>query len=119
MGTKAEKRIQRRILLEDLFTLHHQGKPCRVVDISVTGLGISYISGEDWPEKITLEYSLNQESGQKRLVQCRTVWETTMNFYKTRTEEVVRRRGLEFIEQGSGDVGELHQHLRSLAEVDQ
>ena len=103
-------------MLEDSFTVRHQGKPCRVVDISQTGLGISYIDPDNWPERLTLEYSLDQGSGQMRLVECRTVWESTMSFYKTRAKETVRRRGLEFMEKGSRDVDDLHRHLKSMAE---
>ena len=117
MGKTSDKRVQQRYMLDDSFTILHQGEPCRVVDISIAGLGISYIGGEDWPEKITLEYSLAGDTGRKRLVKCRTVWESSMDFFKTRGEEIVRRRGLEFIEKGSGDVDELHHHLKSMVEV--
>ena len=116
MAAKEEKRQQKRYILDKSFTLHHLGEPCRVVDISETGLGISYIGGEDWPERITLEYSLSPESETRKSVTCRTVWESRMDFYKTRREEVVRRRGLEFMEPNTGEVDELHRHLRNLAE---
>jgi len=115
MAAIAEKRLKRRYLPDDSFTIHHGAKPCRIVDISVTGLGISYISAEVWPERINLEFSSTPESGRKRLVKCRTIWESSMDFYKIRSEEVVRRRGLEFIEPGSEDVDELHRHLKSIA----
>ena len=114
MAAKAEKRLKNRLTLDDSFTIHHQGEPCRLVDISVTGLGISYLGGEGWPEKITLEYSLAPEAERKRLVMCRTVWESSMEFYKIRSKNTVRRRGLEFIEPGSEDVDELHRHLKSI-----
>ena len=117
MAAITEKRIQSRYVLDDSFTIHHKGSPCRVVDISETGLGISYIGGEDWPEKIVLEYSLARESGRKRFIKCRTVWESSMVFYKTRGEAVVRRRGLKFLESGSGDVGDLDRHLKSKADM--
>jgi hypothetical protein len=115
MAAIAEKRLKRRYLPDGSFTIHHGAKPCRVVDISITGLGISYIGGEDWPEHITLEYSLASDSGRKRLVKCRTAWESSMDFYKIRSEESVRRRGLEFIEPGLADVVELYRHLKSMA----
>jgi len=104
------------MLLEDSFNVRHEGKTCRVVDISQTGLGITYIGPDDWPEYMTLEYSLGQGSEKARLVKCRTVWESTMDFYKTRALEIVRRRGLEFMEKESRDVDDLHRHLRSMAE---
>jgi hypothetical protein len=115
MAAIAEKRLKRRYLPDGSFTIHHGAKPCRVVDISITGLGISYIGGEDWPEHITLEYSLASDSGRKRLVKCRTACESSMDFYKIRSEESVRRRGLEFIEPGLADVVELYRHLKSMA----
>ena len=114
----AEKRIQRRYMLDDTFTIHHKGALCRVVDISVTGLGISYIGGEDWAEQITLEYALASESARKGQVRCRTVWESTMDFYRTRGEEKIRRRGLQFIEPASGDAEQLRIHLQRMAEAD-
>jgi len=119
MADKAEKRIQQRFFLDDSFTLSYQGESCRVVDVSAAGLGISYISERDWPEKITLEYSPAPEPDLKKAVLCRTVWESTMSFYRTRGKEVVRRRGLEFIEKGCEDVNDLHRHLKSLAQADQ
>ena len=88
-----------------------------MVDFSSTGLGITYIGGESWPEKITFEYSLKPEEGQMRSIKCRTIWESSMDFYKARTDEKVIRRGLEFLEPDSGAVAELHSHLKKLTEL--
>ena len=115
----AEKRVINRLTMEDSFNVNHKGNLCRVVDISLTGLGVTYIGGEDWPENLTLEYSLDQEQGRTRFIKCRTVWESTMEFYKARSEEVVKRRGLEFTEPDSGDVEELLHHLEKITEVNQ
>lgn len=109
-----EKRKQKRLTLDKSLTIHCLGEPCRVADVSLTGLGITFISGEDWPENITLEYSLPQQANQKRLVQCRTVWESGMPFYKTARGVTIRRRGLEFVESGSGAVHELYHHLKTM-----
>ena len=116
MGREEDKRIGERIFLESSFTVRHQGKACRVVDAGPTGLGITYIDSDEWPRDMVLEYSLDRESGQVRQVRCRTVWESTMNFYKTRVQEVVRRRGLAFVETESPDAEALLNHLRSVEE---
>lgn len=87
------------------------------MDISESGLGVTYISGEDWPAKLTLEYFLESGTDSAGLVKCRTVWETSMNFFKGRNDEIVRRRGLEFLEPRSRDVEQLYQHLKQMAET--
>ena len=105
--------------MDDSFNIQHKGNQCRVVDISGTGLGVTFIGGEDWPKNLILEYSLSSEAKQVRSIKCRTVWESSMDFYKARSEEKVRRRGLEFIEPGSGEVAELRDYLTRIAQVDQ
>ena len=119
MAAIAEKRRQSRLIMDDSFNIHHKGNRCRVVDISGTGLGVTFIGGEDWPKNLTLEYSLSSEAEQVKSIKCRTVWESSMDFYKARSEEKVRRRGLEFMEPGSGEVAELRDHLTKIAQVDQ
>ena len=119
MAAIDEKRRQGRITMDDSFNIRHKGNQCRVVDISGTGLGVTFIGGEDWPKNLTLDYSLTPEAKQVKSIKCRTVWESSMDFFKARSDEKVRRRGLEFIEPGSGEVAELHDHLRKIAEIDQ
>lgn len=118
MPVNFEKRLKARVTMEDSFNIHHNGDPCRVVDISLSGLGVTFLGGKDWPEELTLEYSLDPEFERSGLVKCRTVWESSMDFYKPRKEEIVRRRGLEFMEPGSEDIKELHSFLKNLAEAD-
>lgn len=117
MAVIAEKRMRNRLTMESSFNVFHKGSPCRVADISSSGLGVTFIGGEDWPEKLTLEYSLGSVNGRMGLVTCRTVWETGMDFYKTRNEEIVRRRGLQFVDPDSGDVEELNRYLKKIAET--
>ena len=119
MVATTEKRLKNRLTMESSFNIHHKGNQCRVVDISGTGLGVTFIGGENWPKNLTLEYSLSSEAEQIKSIKCRTVWESSMDFYKARSEEKVRRRGLEFIEPGSGEVAELCDHLTKIAQVDQ
>jgi hypothetical protein len=114
MAAKTEKRKRGRIVPEGSFSVYHQGQSCRLVDISPMGLGISYLGGEDWPESIDLEFSLSEKPEQKRRVRCFTVWEASMDFYRTRSEEIVRRRGLQFMEPGSDDVNELNRYLEKM-----
>ena len=101
MSAGADKRSEKRLTMEDSFTIHHEGSACRVVDISGSGLGVTYIGGENWPGKLTLEFSLDEESGRVRKLKCRTVWESSMDFYKVSSEEIVRRRGLAFTDPAS------------------
>jgi hypothetical protein len=117
MTVIAEKRLRNRLTLESSFNVFHKGSPCRVADISPSGLGVTFIGGEDWPENLTLEYSLGSADGRMGLVTCRTVWETSMDFYKARNEEIVRRRGLQFVDPDSSDVEELNRHLKNIAEI--
>ena len=114
-----EKRKQKRLILDESFNIYCLGEPCRVADVSLTGLGITFICGEDWEENITLEYSLPQEAKQKRFVPCHTLWESGMVFYKTGHEQIIRRRGLEFIKPGSVAVDELHCYLTTMTETNQ
>jgi len=102
-----ERRKQKRLTLDESFTVHFQGEPCRVANVSLAGLGVTFIGGEDWPESITFEYSLFQEANQKKLVQCNTVWECAMVFFKNGRENIIRKRGLEFMDQTSVAVDEL------------
>ena len=96
--------------MEETFTILHGESACRIVDISPSGLSITFLGGDDWPDKITFEYSLERDPPRKRNVKCHTVWETSMNFYKTNSDVIVRRRGLQFMEPESSDVKELHRH---------
>jgi hypothetical protein len=115
MGSLADKRTQKRLIVEDSFTVHRGDDPCRVVDISESGLGVTYISEENWPEKITLAYTLDPKKGERKVFKCRTIWESSMDFYKTRSDETVRRRGLIFVDPASGEVKELNRHLMEMA----
>jgi len=110
-----ERRKQKRLTLDELFTVHCLGEPCRVANVSLAGLGVTYLGDEDWPENITLEYSLPQEANQKRLIQCLTIWECGMIFYRHGHEHIIQRRGLEFVDQRSVAVDELHCYLTDTA----
>ena len=55
----AEKRHQDRLKLDRLFNVYFSGEPCRVADVSESGLGIVFLEGEDWPKNITLHYSIH------------------------------------------------------------
>ncbi len=107
----AERREQERQNLKWSHTLIYQGEACQLVDISMAGLGITYISDEDWPENITLEYSIHKESGRKRLFPCRTVWGSSLDFYQLGSKKIIRRRGLEFVNPRSENVDKLFHHL--------
>ncbi len=96
-----ERRKQERLNLEEYPALIYQGETCQLVDVSMAGLGITFISDEDWPENIALEYSIPKESGRKRLLQCHTVWESSSDFYRVASKTTVRRRGLEFVDPDS------------------
>ncbi len=109
----AERRKQERLNLEKFPTLIYQGEACSLVDVSMTGLGITFISDEDWPKDITLEYSISTESGRKRLFPCRTVWKLSSDFYRVASKSIIRRRGLEFVDPSSEDVDKLFRHLDS------
>ena len=110
-----ERRKHKRLTLDEHFSVHCQGEPCRVANVSLVGLGVTFVGGEDWPESITFEYSLPQEANQKKLVQCNTIWECGMVFFKHGRENIIRRRGLEFIDQKSMDVDELQCYLTDMA----
>ncbi len=109
----AERRKQERLNLVEFPTLIYQGEACLLVDVSLTGLGITFISDEDWPENMTLEYSISRESGQKMLLPCRTVWRSSSDFYKLASKKTLRRRGLEFVDPNSEDVENLFRYLDS------
>ncbi len=109
------KRQKDRLTLDKSFTVYCLGESCRVANVSKAGLGITYIGGEDWPESITLEYSLPQDEIQKEHIRCRTVWESTMLFHMVGTREIIRRRGLKFVDPGARTIDELHRHLGSLS----
>ena len=116
MAGVTEKRSENRLIMESSFNIHHEGTPCRVVDISSSGLGVTFLGGEDWPETLTLKYYLGSEADRMGMVKCRTMWETSMDFYKARNEEIVRRRGLRFVDPDSGNVEELGRYLKKIAE---
>ena len=109
------KRQQDRLTLDKSFTVYCFGEHCRVANVSKTGLGITFIGDGDWPESITLEYSLPQDEIQKKHIQCRTVWESTMLFHRVNARVIIRRHGLEFVEPGSQTIDELHRHLGSIS----
>jgi hypothetical protein len=109
------KRQKDRLTLDKSFTVYCLGESCRVANVSKTGLGITYIGGEDWPERITLEYSLPQDGTQKEHIHCRTVWESEMLFHMVGSKVIIRRRGLEFIDPESETIDELHRHLRNIS----
>ena len=111
----AEKRQQDRLTLDKSFTVYCLGEPCRVADVSKTGLGITFIEDEGWSENITLEYSLPQDETKKKHIQCRTVWESTMLFHKIGGKMIIRRRGLEFVDPRPRTIDELHRHLGSIS----
>jgi len=110
-----EKRQQDRLILDKSFNVYCLEEPCRIADVSRKGMGITFFGGEDWPENITLEYSLHLDDVQKRYIQCQTVWESTMLFRKPITEITIRRRGLEFVDQSSWAIDELLRHLDSMS----
>jgi hypothetical protein len=109
----ADRRELKRLTLGNPPTLVCRGEDCLLVDISLSGLGMTFICNEGWPANLMLEYSLPKESGRKRLVHCRTVWESTLDFHISGFVKTVRRRGLEFVDSGSEDVDKLHHHLES------
>ena len=109
----AEKRHQDRLKLDRLFNVYFSGEPCRVADVSESGLGIVFLEGEDWPKNITLHYSIHFGVARLRQIQCRTVWEYTMLFHTIDHEVTIRRRGLEFLEPESGSIELLNRYLES------
>lgn len=114
-----DKRKHKRLTLDESFTVHCLGEPCRLADISLTGLGITFIGEEDWPENIMLGINLPQEADQKRFIQCRTIWESGMVFQKVTHGVTVRRRGVEFVNPGSTAVDDLFRHLNIITKADQ
>ena len=106
-----ERRKQERQHSKWTHTFIYQGEDCQLVDVSMAGLGITFISDEDWPENITLEYSIPKESGRKRLLHCHTVWESSSDFYTLGSKKILRRKGLEFVDPISEDVGKLYNYL--------
>ena len=109
-----ERRRQERLILDESSFLRWQGVPCFLVDASPRGLGITFISDSGWPESLTLEYVLPGESGRNGIVQCRTVWERSIDFVSIGLSETVRRRGLAFEEPGSVNTGLFLEHLSGL-----
>jgi hypothetical protein len=109
----ADRREQERLTPGKPPSLVCRGEDCLLVDISLSGLGMTFIGSEGWPEKLMLEYSLPKEPGRKRLVHCRPVWESTLDFHISGSKKTVRRRGLEFVDPGAEDVDKLHHHLES------
>lgn len=109
-----ERRKSERLVLDKSSILDFNGAACFIIDTCVTGLGITFISALDWPEEIDLKYTLPQESEKERRIACRTVWESSMDFYKTGSTEIVRRRGLEFIDPDSESADRLFRHLSAI-----
>jgi hypothetical protein len=109
------KRQQDRLKLEKLFNVYFFGEPCRIADISRSGLGIVYLEGEDWPKNITLQYSLHWGISRHRQIQCRTVWESSMLFHTIDHEAIIRRRGLVFLEPESESIDILNRYLESIS----
>ena len=108
-----DKRQQDRLRLDKLFNVYFSGQPCRVADVSGSGLGIVFMEGEDWPKNITLQYSLHWGVARLRQIRCRTVWESSMSFHMVDYDQVVRRRGLAFFEPESGSIDILNRYLES------
>jgi hypothetical protein len=109
-----ERRKMKRMILDESSILDFNGAACFIVDACTTGLGITFISATEWPEKLNLKYTLPHESGKERRVECRTIWESSMDYYKTGSTEIVRRRGLEFIDPDSENVDSLFRHLSAI-----
>lgn len=109
-----ERRKTTRLSLGESSILDFNGAACFVVDACKTGLGITFISAVTWPEEIELKYILPREPEKERLVTCRTVWERSMDYYKTGSTEIVRRRGLEFVDPASENSERLFHHLSSI-----
>jgi len=107
------KRRQGRLKLDKLFNVYFSGEPCRVADVSESGLGIVFLEGEDWPKDITLQYSLILGVPRLRQIPCRTVWESSMLFHTIDHEVTIRRRGLVFLEPESGSIEVLNRYLES------
>jgi hypothetical protein len=105
-----KRRKHERLILDDPSILHCHGKPCYLIDASKAGLGITYISDGDWPENMILDYILPQGSEKNGSVQCRTAWESRIDFFKLGCWETVRRRGLEFLDPGSKNAVVLYRH---------
>ena len=106
-----ERRKTNRIIPSESSTLDFNGSACFVVDVCRAGLGITFMSHVGWPDEIELKYTLPQESNKVRHIPCHTVWERSMEYYKTGSTEIVRRRGLEFIDPESENVDRLFHHL--------
>jgi hypothetical protein len=113
----AGKREHKRLVLDDSSILRFRGKTCYLIDASRVGLGITFISDEDWPENMTLEYVLPQGSVQGGAVRCLTVWESRMDFFKLGCWETVRRRGLKFLDPESGNADMIYRY--SLTKADE
>lgn len=109
-----ERRKFQRLILDESSLLDFNGAACYIVDACAAGLGITFISTNDWPVEIDLKYILPQESEMERHVRCRTVWESSMDYFKTGSTEIVRRRGLEFVEPDSENAGRLFDHLSAI-----
>jgi hypothetical protein len=106
-----EKRKFKRLILDDNTIANYRGAACFIVDACASGLGITFISNSGWPQEIDLNFTLPQESDKERYVPCRTVWESSMGYYKTGSKVTVRRRGLEFIDPESENASRLFDHL--------
>ena len=109
-----EKRSQDRLKLYNLFNVYFSGEPCRVADVSETGLGIVFLDGEEWPRNITIQYSLHMGVDRLRQIQCRTIWESSMLFHMIDHEVTIRRRGLMFLEPESGSIDVLNRYLERM-----
>lgn len=114
----AGKREHERLVLDESSILQFRDRACYLIDASRVGLGITFISDEDWPENLTLEYVLPQGSVQRGVVRCCTIWESRMDFFKLGCWETVRRRGLKFLDPGSGNVDRLYHYSLTKAAED-
>lgn len=109
-----ERRKFKRFILDDSSILDFKGAACFIVDACAAGLGITFISTTEWPEEIDLKFTLPRDSEKERHVLCHTVWESSMDYYKTGSTEIVRRRGLEFVDPDSENAGRLFNHLSAV-----
>ena len=112
-----EKRQQDRLKLDKLFNVYFSGEPCRIADVSGSGLGIVFMEGEDWPKNITLQYHLYWGILKSWQIKCRTVWESSMLFHTLDHERIIRRRGLVFIDEDPGSIDLLKSHLEEVEQV--
>ena len=105
-----KRRKHERLILDEPSILQFHGKACYLIDISEAGMGITFISDEEWPVNMYLSYSLPQGPDRNGSVHCCTAWELKMDFFKLGCWETVHRRGLKFLDPASQDAEILYSH---------